>query len=70
MAKKTFKTVESFLKWFEDQIGTKVYIVFWSDSSGLVRRADTEEDLIVFNNPSELSRKIDSVIEQFSDVNR
>lgn len=65
MKQTVFKTVESFLKWFEEKTNRKVYIKVFSNGSGIIGDVEKDEELFKFDSPIQLSKTLDKLVERY-----
>ena len=65
MKQNRFQTIQSFLIWFEKRTERKLYIKVFSDSSGEIGDADTNESLFKFSSSKELSRVLDRLVAKY-----
>jgi len=65
MKQKRFRTVQSFLVWFEEQTNRKLYIKVYSDSSGEIGDAESDESLFKFENSTQLAKVLDKLVNKY-----
>lgn len=65
MKNKVFRTVQSFLVWFEKRTKRNLYIKIHSNGSGEIGDTDTDESLFRFENSAQLARVLDRLVDKY-----
>ena len=58
-------SVQSFLRWFEKNLGFEVYIKVFSNGQGLICKKDDNDEILKFNDPLDLYHKMVSLSKKF-----